>query len=147
MDQEKIGKFIKVKRGEKKITQEELAKELGVNNKTVSRWETGKYMPDLSLFPMLSKVLGVSVNDLMSGEVVDKKDYQNTFEENITTVVSEVDESNRKFNILFYGAITFFVGLVLIIVVYPSARHAAARASTDAFSISSYGLSQSSLLR
>ena len=77
MDQEKIGKFIKAKRGEKKITQEELAKELGVNNKTVSRWETGKYMPDLSLFPMLSKVLGVSVNDLMSGEVVDKKDYQN----------------------------------------------------------------------
>lgn len=117
MDQEKIGKFIKTKRGEKKLTQEELAKELGVNNKTVSRWETGKYMPDLSLFPMLSKVLGVSVNDLMSGEVVDKEDYQNTFEDNITTLVSEVDESNRKFNMIFYGVITLICCIVLFIII------------------------------
>lgn len=113
MDQEKIGKFIKAKRSEKKMTQEDLASELGVNNKTVSRWETGKYMPDLSMFPVISKVLGVSVNDLMNGEIVDKKDYQNTFEENITTVVSEVDASNRRFNKIFYGLI-IFVGCVVL---------------------------------
>lgn len=115
MDQEKIGNFIKAKRLEKKMTQEDLARELGINNKTISRWETGKYMPDLSMFPLISKVLSVSVNDLMNGEIVDKKDYQSTFEENITTVVSEVDESNRKFNMVFYGIIILFGCIVLFI--------------------------------
>lgn len=73
MDQERIGKFIAERRKEKGMTQEELAQKLDINNKTISRWETGKYMPDLSLFPLLSETLGVTVNDLMSGEVVDKR--------------------------------------------------------------------------
>lgn len=68
MDTLKIGKFIAKMRKEKNMTQEELAKILGVTNKTVSRWENGNYMPDLSLLKPLSEVLGVSLNELLSGE-------------------------------------------------------------------------------
>ena len=62
MDQAKIGKFIGELRKEKKLKQAELAEKLGVTSKTVSRWETGKYMPDLSLFTDISQILGVTPN-------------------------------------------------------------------------------------
>lgn len=113
MDQEKIGKFIAERRKEKGMTQEELAQKLDINNKTISRWETGKYMPDLSLFPLLSETLGVTVNDLMSGEVVDKKNYQSEFEKNVVTTMAEVDESNKKLNILYTIAICIICGIFL----------------------------------
>lgn len=114
MDQERIGKFIAERRKEMKLTQEELAGKLGVNNKTISRWETGKYMPDLSLFPLLSDVLGVSVNDLMSGEIVDKKNYQSKFEKNVTNAVSKVE---KKSNVSWYVAygVALFIGIMFLI--------------------------------
>ena len=62
MDQKKIGKFISEKRKELKLTQAQLAEKLGVTDKTVSRWENGNYMPDLSLLQQLSKELNVSIN-------------------------------------------------------------------------------------
>lgn len=95
MNQEKIGKFIAELRKKKKMTQEELGNKIGVTDKTISRWETGKYMPDISLFKPLSEILGISINDLMSGEIVDKKDYQEKFEENVINVVDKVDIKNK----------------------------------------------------
>ena len=74
MNQVKIGKFIADKRKEKKLTQQQLAEKLGVSDRAISNWENGKNMPDISLFPIISKELDVTVNDLMSGEKVDKKD-------------------------------------------------------------------------
>lgn len=68
MNQSKIGKFIGEIRKEKNMKQSELAERLGVTNKTVSRWETGKYMPDLSLFTEISKILDVTINELLQGE-------------------------------------------------------------------------------
>lgn len=68
MDQGKIGKFIGKVRKEKNMKQKDLASLLGVTSKTVSRWETGKYMPDISLFPSISGILGISLNELMQGE-------------------------------------------------------------------------------
>ena len=68
MNQEKIGKFISERRKAKKLTQSELGSILGVSDKSVSKWENGKCMPDLSLFPELCKALGITINDLMSGE-------------------------------------------------------------------------------
>ena len=68
MDQKKTGEFIKQKRMEKGITQQELAERLGVSNKTVSRWETGVYMPDISLLAPLAEILGVEVSDILSAE-------------------------------------------------------------------------------
>ena len=79
MNQEKIGKFIADLRKERNLLQKDLAEKLGVDNRTISRWETGRCMPDLSMFPILSKELGVTVNELMSGEIVDKNDYQEKF--------------------------------------------------------------------
>ena len=76
MDIIKIGKFIAEKRKEKKLTQEGLAEKLNVTSKTISRWENGNYMPDISLLKPLSEELGITLNDLISGEKVDKEHYQ-----------------------------------------------------------------------
>ena len=111
MDTLKIGKFIARMRKEKKMTQEELAKILGVTNKTVSRWENGNYMPDLSLLKPLSEVLGVSLNELLSGE----KDI--TFQkadENISNITNYSNLVISKVLKNIYVAIMFF-GLFLII--------------------------------
>ncbi len=99
MNQEKIGEFIAQKRKEKGLTQEELAYRLNVSNKTISRWETGKNLPDLSLFQELSEILGVSVNDLMSGYIVDKKEYQEKFEQNIVNTIDKVEKNNKYWQI------------------------------------------------
>lgn len=67
MNQENIGKLIASLRKEKELTQEQLAEVLGVNSRSVSRWENGNCMPDLSLLEMLAQELGVSVSELLSG--------------------------------------------------------------------------------
>ena len=73
MNQEKIGKFIASCRKEKKLTQNALAEKLGVSNRAISNWENGKNMPDLSLFNDLCKELGITVNELLSGEKLTKE--------------------------------------------------------------------------
>ena len=93
MDTIKIGKFIAEKRKEKKLTQENLAEKLGVTSKTISRWENGNYMPDISLLKPLSEELGITLNDLISGEKVDKDHYQEKLEENI---INTIDYTSKK---------------------------------------------------
>lgn len=95
MNQEKIGKFIATCRKEKKITQSELAEKLGVTDRSVSNWETGKNMPDLSLFKPLCLMLGITINELLSGERLSKEKYQEKFEENI---VNTIDYSTKTMN-------------------------------------------------
>lgn len=67
LDNEKIGRFIAAKRKEAGYTQQQLAERLGITNKAVSKWETGEGLPDISLFPVLGEVLGVSVDELLQG--------------------------------------------------------------------------------
>ena len=76
MDQSKIGKFIAECRKNNKLTQEQLAEKLGVTSKSISRWENGKTMPDLSLMRPLCDILDITINELISGERIDKKEYQ-----------------------------------------------------------------------
>lgn len=95
MNQIRIGKFIAKCRKEKKLTQQDLAEQLGVTDRSVSNWENGKNMPDLSLFKPLCNVLDITINDLMSGEKIEKENYQEKFEENI---VNTIDYSTKKFN-------------------------------------------------
>ena len=95
MDQIKIGKFIANLRKEKNMTQQDLGEKLGVSFKTVSKWETGRGMPDLSLFNPLCEELGITINELLSGEKLDKDRYQEKFEENI---VNTIDYTNKKMN-------------------------------------------------
>lgn len=113
MDQEKIGKFIAENRRKKKMTQEELASKLGVNSKSVSRWETGKCMPDLSLIIDLCKELDISINDFLSGSKVEKKDYNAKLEENIINVTSYSVKKTKKKMIT-----KIMIGIVILILAW-----------------------------
>ena len=93
MNQEKIGKFILECRKDKKLTQSELAEKLGVTDKSISNWENGRNMPDLSSFKPLCDILDISINDLISGEKVSKDKYQDKFEENL---ISTIDYTTKK---------------------------------------------------
>ena len=101
-------------RKEKKITQAELAERLGVSDRSVSNWENGRNMPDLSLFKPLCDELGVTINDLMSGEIVDKDEYQEKLEENI---VNTIDYSIKKANEykFSHGLMRIILGLFLCV--------------------------------
>lgn len=96
MNQIKIGQFIAKCRKDKNLTQEQLAEKLGVSNKSISKWENGKCMPDLSLFHQLCKILDITINDLMSGEKVDNQEYVNKLETNIVNMVSDIKRKEHK---------------------------------------------------
>ena len=68
MNQEKIGKFISECRKEKQLTQEQLAVQLDVTSKSISKWENGNCLPDASKYKSLCEILGITVNELFSGE-------------------------------------------------------------------------------
>lgn len=112
MDQDKIGKFIAKLRKDKNMKQEELAEKLGVNSKSVSRWETGKCMPDLSLFKPLCNEFEVTINELLSGEKLRKEIYQDKFEENILNTINYSNQKiNQKNNIL--GVLLLIFGFLI----------------------------------
>ena len=95
MDYQKIGNFIKELRTEKGLTQKELADELGISNKTISKWETGNGLPDIiSLQPLCDK-FDISINDLLSGERLQPSEYTDRAEENIMNLL-QVNEKNRR---------------------------------------------------
>ena len=70
MDQKKIGSFIAARRKDNRLTQNQLAEMLGITDKAVSKWETGKSMPDPSLFRPLCDLLHITLNELLSGEFI-----------------------------------------------------------------------------
>lgn len=85
MNQVDIGKFITSLRKEKQLTQEQLAERLGVNNRSISRWENGVSMPDVSLLPLIANELDVSVSELIEGKRENRKAYfikENAYMEN-----------------------------------------------------------------
>lgn len=83
MNQEKIGKFIAELRKKKGYTQEQLAEALGVTNRSVSRWENGKNMPDVSLFQPLCNQLDITVKELLDGEASQEEDAERMSAESI----------------------------------------------------------------
>ena len=98
MNQEKIGKFIAQNRKAKHITQSELAEKLGVTDRAISNWENGKNMPDLSLFKPLCDILDISINELISGEKISTKQYNEKLEENFINTIDYIDKRNSKSN-------------------------------------------------
>ena len=122
MNQEKIGKFIAECRRKKNMTQQELAEKLGVSDRTIGNWENGRNMPDLSLFKPLCDELDISLNDLMSGEVVNSKEYQEKLEENIINTISYTNKKlENKNNIIGLLLIIFGVLISLsAIAIFPS---------------------------
>ena len=95
MDQIKIGKFIAELRKSKNMTQQQLAEKIGVSSKTVSKWETGRGMPELSTLKPLSDELGITINELLNGEKIKKEEYLNKLEENM---IATIDYSDKKIN-------------------------------------------------
>ena len=98
MNQEKIGKFIAKNRKKKKITQSYLAEKLGVTDRAVSNWETEKNMPDLTLFKPLCDILDITINELLSGENLTEKEYNEKLEENFINTINYIDKKNIKSN-------------------------------------------------
>ena len=89
MNQEKIGKFIANLRKEKNMTQQELAKKLGVTDRAISKWENGRGLPDYSLLQDLCDTLSISINELFSGEKISKEDYKTKAEENMSKLIND----------------------------------------------------------
>ena len=83
MDMVKMGHFLAELRKEQKLTQAELGEKLGVTNKTVSRWETGNYMPPVEMLEALSNLYGLTINELLSGRKLTAGEYQEMAETNI----------------------------------------------------------------
>ena len=111
MDQIKIGKFISLKRKEKKLTQQELAELLNITDRAISKWENGSCLPDVGTMPELCKILGITVNDLFSGEVVDMKDNEKKLEENLLEMAKTKEQRDKELL-----SMEIFIGVVVTLI-------------------------------
>ena len=118
MDQIKIGKFISSCRKEQGMTQAALAEKLGISDRAVSKWETGKSMPDSGIMLELCELLGINVNELLSGERIMTEVYDKRVEENLLEMRRQVEEKNRQLLRTEYLIVipAVVLGLVLILV-------------------------------
>ena len=96
MDQIKIGRFIAERRRAVSLTQMQLAEKLNITDRAVSKWETGKSMPDSSVMLELCEMLGITANDLLCGEVVSMDNYNKAMEENLIDMIKQKEESDRR---------------------------------------------------
>ena len=112
MNQIATGKFISRKRKEKNLTQEQLAEKLGVSNKTISKWETGKCMPDYSVVKTLCEELEITVAELMDGECGNEKSVQAYDDERIMDLLKRTQELEKQKNLL-YGILLIVMGIAL----------------------------------
>ena len=118
MDQIKIGKFISSCRKEQGMTQAALAEKLGISDRAVSKWETGKSMPDSGIMLELCELLGINVNELLSGERIMTEVYDKGAEENLLEMRRQIEEKNRQLLRTEYLIVipAVVLGLVLILV-------------------------------
>ena len=96
MDQIKIGKFIADRRKQVNLTQMQLAEILNITDRAVSKWETGKSLPDSSVMLELCNILKITVNDLLSGEVITMENYNKEMENKLIEMVKQKEESDRR---------------------------------------------------
>lgn len=106
MDLIKIGKYIAGKRKELGMTQKELAEKLGMSDKSVSKWDQGICLSDVSLFQDLCLILGISLNELFAGEDIDKEKFVEKAEENILQISTDTNRQKKRFK--------FIIGILLI---------------------------------
>ncbi len=96
MDQVKIGKFIAKRRKSVGLTQSVLAEKLGVSDRAVSKWETGKSMPDSALMLKLSSILEITVNELLSGEEIGMENYKEKYENNLKEMAKQKERADKR---------------------------------------------------
>ncbi len=96
MNQEKIGRFIAKCRKENGYTQASLAEKLGITDRAVSKWETGRSMPDASIMLELSELLKINVNELLTGEHIIMDNYQEFAEKNLVEMKTKEEKANKE---------------------------------------------------
>ncbi len=118
MNQVKIGKFIAQCRKSKKLTQSQLAEKLNITDRAISKWETGKGMPDSSIMLELCNELDITVNELLSGEVIKMENYNLKAEENLLELRKQQEDITKKMLFLesVIGSISSISFLILIFV-------------------------------
>lgn len=123
MDTVKIGRFIAKKRKELGLTQQQLAEKLGVTNKTISRWENGNYMPDLSIIEPLSEILEISLNEFFAGEEIKVEELtrekvvertENSISETLYYSNRQIMDNKRKYIKITIGIVLFIFGVFLM---------------------------------
>ena len=119
MDTVKIGKFLKELRKEKGYTQEALGEKIGVTNKTVSRWETGTYMPPVECLVLLSDIYDVSINEIVAGQRLNEAEFNDAAEENLSEALqlSENAYRQREKGLAIVMIISTIIAVVLIYLV------------------------------
>ena len=117
MDQIKIGKFIASCRKEVHMTQADHAEELCISDRAVSKWETGRSMPDSGIMLELCELLNINVNELLSGEKIMTESYDKRVEENLLTMRREIEERDKRMLRLemWLTLPTIIVGIILIV--------------------------------
>ena len=105
-----VGRFITKKRKEQNLTQEQLAERLGISNKTISKWETGKCMPDYAVVKNLCEELNVSVSELMDDEETDDKSIRMYDEEQILDLLRRTQELEKQ-KVMLTGVVLIVMGV------------------------------------
>ena len=95
MDQMKIGRFIAERRKMKNLTQAQLSEKLNITDRAVSKWENGRSLPDSSIMLELCEILDITVNDLLSGEVVVMEKYDKNLENNLLEIIKEKEKADK----------------------------------------------------
>ena len=103
MDQIKIGQFIASCRKEQGMTQASLAEKLGITDRAVSKWETGRSLPDSGIMLELCELLHINVNELLSGEKIMTESYDRIAEKNLLAMKRDMEEQNRRMLKMEYG--------------------------------------------
>ena len=117
MDQIKIGRFVAETRKQRNLTQRQLADLLSISDKTVSKWECGKGLPEVSLMLPLCEILGITVNDLLSGQRVPTEDYQTKAEENMMDLMKENEENKQRMTLSVICAVITVIAVCSLVVI------------------------------
>ena len=115
MDIVKMGSFLAELRKEHNLTQAELGEKLGVTNKTISRWETGNYMPPVEMLEELSNMYGMTINELLSGKKLSTEEYKEMAETNIKETLKASTFELKEKQDCYMIAVLFFVSLVDVV--------------------------------
>lgn len=126
MDQEKIGKFIANLRKEKNLTQEQLAEKLGVTDKSVSRWENGRCLPDVSLYKDLCNILGITLNEFFAGEKIKEEKFKeqadnnlfNALENSSFTLKEKIKYFGEKWDKEHFLELTIAMVIIVVFIIY-----------------------------
>ena len=118
MDQIKIGKFIAECRKKNNLTQMQLAEKLSITDRAISKWENGKAVPDSSIMLDLCRELNISVNELLSGELIEMNNYNEKAEQNLLEMTKQKEEADRRLLTMeiVIGVLASVVLFVLIVV-------------------------------